>query len=103
MFVIRTTDKMRPHVASAVAQGVYAAILLEQLVRGELSVQEWSKETHFISSLLARTGQELGPICMSTKLDPREKMQRFLPKFVGAHTQLLAKWKEKSSKSGVKI
>ena len=78
-------------------------MLLAQLLQGRVNLEEWSKETHLVSSILVNTGQELGPICLSTKLDPKDKMQQFTQKFFLAQAQLLGKWKEYSSKSEVKI
>ncbi|KIW87767.1 uncharacterized protein Z519_11741 [Cladophialophora bantiana CBS 173.52] len=82
----------RPHAGSAVTMACFHAHLLRLLLQGLISLDEWSRETQFVSSALVKAGQELGSICLSTNLDPREKAKSFLGGLLAAQKLLTEKW-----------
>ncbi|EXJ73941.1 uncharacterized protein A1O5_02235 [Cladophialophora psammophila CBS 110553] len=82
----------RPHAGSAVTMACFHAHLLRLLLQGLMSLDEWSRETQFVSSALVKAGQELGSICLSTDLDPSEKAKSFLGGSLAAQKLLTEKW-----------
>ena len=84
----------RPHSASALTQASFHAILVKAFLLGDISLNEWSKETHDFSSVLIRSGHELGRILLTDQLPMPVRIQKYLQKFQGTQAELNSKWKE---------
>lgn len=64
-----------------------------KLLRNELDLETWARETQAYSHILVSKGKELGDICMST-MPPPERTPVFFGAFFGTQAQLKAKWDE---------
>ncbi|KAJ9602339.1 hypothetical protein H2200_013194 [Cladophialophora chaetospira] len=82
----------RPHPASAVTQACFHAHLLRLHLQGLVSLEEWTKETAAVSQALVSAGQEMGPICLSEEIDPRQKAQLFIAELLSCQRLMAEKW-----------
>ncbi|OAP62304.1 hypothetical protein AYL99_04507 [Fonsecaea erecta] len=89
----------RPHAASAVAQACLHAQLLRLHLQGQLTRDDWSREVQLVSSTVVSAGQDLGPICLSETLGPREKARLYLARSMEVQRTLNERWRIFSSET----
>ena len=74
------TDRMptplRPHVAASTNQAAFHVLQLDEMIRGEITKEQFSEATMNYSSTLYVAGIELGNLSQSSDLPLPEKMKR---------------------------
>ena len=84
----------RPHSASALTQASFHGLLLKALLLRDISLEQWSKETHDFSSILINSGHELGKTLVLDRIPMPARMQKYWKQFSATQANLNAKWTE---------
>jgi hypothetical protein len=65
---------------------------LKSFLVGDISLDDWNRETHDFSSVLINSGRELGRILVTAGLPPQERIQEYMKELLGTQATLSAKW-----------